>query len=61
MCKMSDKSDEVSRDEWLAGLQNTHVTRAHMNKLIMNYLVTGITHTVLPSFDAYYTAIILGR
>ena len=39
---MSDKSDDISRDEWLTCLQNTHVTRADMNKLIMNYLVTGI-------------------
>ncbi|KAK7098327.1 glucose-induced degradation protein 8-B homolog [Littorina saxatilis] len=37
---MSDKSEEISKEEWMTSLQNTHVTRADMNKLIMNYLVT---------------------
>nr|KAG5694183.1 hypothetical protein BaRGS_016029 [Batillaria attramentaria] len=36
---MSEK-EEASKEEWMSRLQNTHVTRADMNKLIMNYLVT---------------------
>ena len=39
--KMGDKSEDVNRDDWMTTLHNTHVTRADMNKLIMNYLVTG--------------------
>lgn len=38
----ADKPEEVSREEWIQRLQNTHITRADMNKLIMNYLVTGM-------------------
>lgn len=37
---MSEKPEEVSKEDWMNRLQNTHVTRADMNKLIMNYLVT---------------------
>lgn len=36
-----DKPAEASKDEWLEKLQGVHVTRADMNRLIMNYLVTG--------------------
>ena len=36
-----DKHDEVSKDDWIEKLQNHHCSRADMNKLIMNYLVTG--------------------
>lgn len=39
----TEKQEEVSKEEWMNRLQNTHVTRADMNKLIMNYLVTGET------------------
>ncbi|KAK6183937.1 glucose-induced degradation protein 8 homolog [Patella vulgata] len=37
-----DKSDSSGRDDWMEKLRETgtHVTRADMNKLIMNYLVT---------------------
>ncbi|XP_064602450.1 glucose-induced degradation protein 8 homolog [Liolophura sinensis] len=35
-----DKPAEASKDEWLEKLQGVHVTRADMNRLIMNYLVT---------------------
>ncbi|KAL8577722.1 Glucose-induced degradation protein 8-B [Nucella lapillus] len=36
----SERTEDMSKEEWMAALQNTHVTRAEMNKLIMNYLVT---------------------
>ena len=37
-------SEEITKEEWLNKLQDIHITRADMNALIMNYLVTGITH-----------------
>ena len=37
----SDKPDDTSKDEWMDKLQDLPVTRSEMNKLIMNYLVTG--------------------
>lgn len=37
----AEKPDEISKDEWLEKLNNLHVQRADMNRLIMNYLVTG--------------------
>ncbi|XP_071100063.1 glucose-induced degradation protein 8 homolog isoform X1 [Haliotis cracherodii] len=33
-------SEEITKEEWLEKLQDIHITRADMNKLIMNYLVT---------------------
>jgi len=36
----TDKADEPNREEWMEKLHTLHVTRADMNKLIMNYLVT---------------------
>lgn len=41
--KMSynDKNDIISKDEWQTRLENFQFKQADMNKLIMNYLVTG--------------------
>ncbi|XP_076450491.1 glucose-induced degradation protein 8-A homolog [Babylonia areolata] len=36
----NDKTEDISKEDWMAALQSTHVTRADMNKLIMNYLIT---------------------
>lgn len=33
--------DEISREDWMEQLKSLHITRVDMNKLIMNYLVTG--------------------
>ncbi|XP_041366622.1 glucose-induced degradation protein 8 homolog [Gigantopelta aegis] len=33
-------SEEITKDDWLNKLQDIHITRADMNALIMNYLVT---------------------
>lgn len=39
----SDRADErVTKDAWMIQLMTQHVGRADMNKLIMNYLVTGV-------------------
>ena len=37
----SSKPLEISKENWMERLQGMHITRADMNKLIMNYLVTG--------------------
>lgn len=37
----AEKPDEITKDEWMEKLNNLHVQRADMNRLIMNYLVTG--------------------
>ncbi|XP_029774000.1 glucose-induced degradation protein 8 homolog isoform X1 [Suricata suricatta] len=36
----TEKPDEITKDEWMEKLNNLHVQRADMNRLIMNYLVT---------------------
>ena len=37
----SDKQEDLTKDEWMDRLHAMRVTRADMNRLIMNYLVTG--------------------
>lgn len=37
----AEKPDEITKDEWMEKLNNLHIQRADMNRLIMNYLVTG--------------------
>lgn len=39
-----ERQEEVSMEEWNDRLQQVHPTRADMNKLVMNYLVTGINN-----------------
>ncbi|XP_062396844.1 glucose-induced degradation protein 8-B homolog isoform X2 [Sardina pilchardus] len=36
----ADKPDDMTREEWMEKINNVHIQRADMNKLIMNYLVT---------------------
>ena len=36
-----DRLVREAKDAWLSELSTQHVGRADMNKLIMNYLVTG--------------------
>lgn len=31
----------MTREEWMDKVNNVHIQRADMNRLIMNYLVTG--------------------
>jgi len=40
---LADRSESVgiSKDDWMNLLNAHHITRAEMNKLVMNYLVTG--------------------
>lgn len=37
----AEKPDDVTKEEWMDKLNNVHIQRADMNRLIMNYLVTG--------------------
>lgn len=36
-----EKSDSISKQEWQSRLENFQFRQSDMNKLIMNYLVTG--------------------
>mgnify|MGYP005985603575 FL=1 len=38
----TEKHDVVSKDEWMALIEENEIGRSQMNKLIMNYLVTGM-------------------
>ena len=46
MSAFVERPVEVSKTEWLESLQRLQVTRTEMNRLVMNYLVTG-THCLL--------------
>lgn len=37
----AEKPDDITKEEWMEKLNNVHIQRADMNRLIMNYLVTG--------------------
>lgn len=37
----NDKAEPITKEEWQSRLENFEFKQADMNKLIMNYLVTG--------------------
>ncbi len=37
-----EKMEDISQSDWMERLHSLHTTRADMNQLIMNYLVTGV-------------------
>lgn len=41
MMSYAEKPEDITKDEWMDKLNNVHIQRADMNRLIMNYLVTG--------------------
>lgn len=41
MMSYAEKPEDITREEWMDKLNNVHIQRADMNRLIMNYLVTG--------------------
>jgi len=41
MSAFVERPIEISKTEWLESLQRLQVTRTDMNRLVMNYLVTG--------------------
>lgn len=53
MMSYAEKPEDITRDEWMEKLNNVHVQRADMNRLIMNYLVTGTHLFFLCSFAVY--------
>lgn len=59
MMSYAEKPEDISKDEWMDKLNNVHIQRADMNRLIMNYLVTGASslstfcrHTLVTFFLA---------
>lgn len=36
-----EKREMLSKKQWMDRLEKLHIQRADMNRLIMNYLVTG--------------------
>lgn len=49
MTTFTEKPTEITKQEWLEKLENVHLQRTDMNRLVMNYLVTGkrITKTAI--------------
>lgn len=41
MTTFTEKPSEIGKQEWLEKLENVHLPRTNMNRLVMNYLVTG--------------------
>lgn len=41
MTSFSEKPVEITKQEWMEKLENVHLQRTDMNRLVMNYLVTG--------------------
>ena len=37
----TERHENISKEDWITRLEGSHLQRADMNKLIMNYLVTG--------------------
>lgn len=52
-----DKQEDLTKDEWMDRLHAMRVTRADMNRLIMNYLVTG-TATSFYSLKTFWCLIV---
>lgn len=50
----TEKPEDITREEWMEKLNNVHIQRADMNRLIMNYLVTGEVPIL------YYSKFVLG-
>ncbi len=50
----SDKPEDLTKEEWMDRLHAMRVTRADMNRLIMNYLVTGTTYLFLDNSQVSY-------
>lgn len=43
----SENKDGITKEEWQTRLENFPFKQTNMNKLIMNYLVTGKSHFLL--------------
>lgn len=47
----TDKHDVPTKEEWLTILEDNDLGRSNMNKLIMNYLVTGKLLTFIANWE----------
>lgn len=48
MMSYAEKPEDITKEEWMDKLNNVHIQRADMNRLIMNYLVTGEACSWMP-------------
>jgi hypothetical protein len=55
MTAFTDKPSEIGKQEWLEKLENVHLPRTNMNRLVMNYLVTGKIIFFLVVFFSFLT------
>lgn len=44
----TEKHEVMSKEEWMSLIEENEIGRGQMNKLIMNYLVTGMEVKLLP-------------
>lgn len=52
----NEKTEPITKEEWQCRLETFDIKRADMNKLIMNYLVTGnVKFTKKKSFSRFLT------
>lgn len=42
-----DKQESILHEEWMKKLEGVYMQRSDMNKLIMNYLVTGLPYVLM--------------
>ena len=61
LCRFSrmsyaEKPEDITKEEWMDKLNNVHIQRADMNRLIMNYLVTG-KGSGLPNHGSHFTIV----
>lgn len=49
MMSYAEKPEDITKEEWMDKLNNVHIQRADMNRLIMNYLVTGGASSIADS------------
>ena len=52
----AEKPEDITKEEWMDKLNNVHIQRADMNRLIMNYLVTGMASS-LPHHGSHFTIV----
>lgn len=59
--KMSfnDKTEAITKEEWQSRLENFKFKQADMNKLIMNYLVTGKFHSLFVVCAVLYFLVVI--
>lgn len=56
----NDKNDGISKEEWQSRLETFPFKQDDINKLIMNYLVTGKDSVVAREGELYSIAFVIG-